>query len=376
MEEQNKDEVVDTADKSKNEVLDDGTIRLNLAAEEEKETEDVEQPEAETTTEAAVENEEVPEGESEEAEEMVLEEISEEEKAEAAEAEELPEAESAEEESPGVEIPEGIQKLINFMDETGGSMEDFVLLNRDFGSLDEDVQLKEYYKKTKPHLTGEEIDFLMEDSFSFDEDIDDDKDIMRKTLAKKEAVAKAKNFLEGIKSEFYEEIKAGSRLNPEQKEAVDFFNRYNKEVEESTQVATKQKEAFLKETDTVFSNKFKGFEYNVGDKRFRFNVKNVADVKQTQSDINNFVKKFLNENNEMSDAKGYHKSLFTAMNSDAIANHFYEQGKSDGIKQSLASAKNISMDPNKTHGATTPSGFTAKVVSGDDSSKLRVKIRK
>jgi len=216
----------------------------------------------------------------------------------------------------------------------------------------------------------------MED-FSYDEELDDERDVRKRKIAYKEELAKAQNHMESLKSKYYDEIKAGSRLTPEQQKAVEFFNRYNKENEESTKVAEQQKNTFLKKTNDLFNNDFKGFEYSVGDKRYRFNVKDVDNVKNTQSDINNFVKKFLNDKNEMSDAKGYHKSLFTAMNADAIAQHFYEQGKADAIKSSVARAKNVDMEPRRGHEKTTTSnGWTVRSVNGVDTSKLRMKIRK
>ena len=155
-------------------------------------------------------------------------------------------------------------------------------------------------ESTKPHLTSDEINFLMEDSFSFDEEIDEPRDIKRKKLAFKEQVANAKVHLDGLKSKYYEEIKMGSKLAPEQQKAVDFFNRYNKETAESQKIAEKQKSVFLNKTGEVFNDEFKGFEYNVGEKIYRFNVKESNKVKETQSDINNFVGKFLNKNNEIS----------------------------------------------------------------------------
>jgi len=277
----------------------------------------------------------------------------------------------------GVELPENIQKVVDFMNDTGGTLEDYVKINQDFDSLDNNELLKEFYKSTKPHLTGDEIDFLMEDSFSYEEDVDDERDIKRKKLALKEQVANAKQHLDGLKSKYYDEIKAGSRLTQEQKKAVDFFDRYNKQSEEATKVSEKQKLTFNKKTSEVFSNEFKGFEYKVGDKRFRFNVKEADKVKQTQSDINNFVRKFLNKDNEMVDAKGYHKSLFTAMNSDAIANHFYEQGKADAIKQSIAKSKNIDMNPRQGHeGFVEASGMKVRALTGDNSSDFKFKIKK
>jgi len=274
----------------------------------------------------------------------------------------------------GQPLPENIQKLMDFMEETGGDLEDYVKLNQDYSKLNDNDVLYEYYRQTKPHLTNEEINFLMEDSFSYDEEVDEERDIRRKKLALKEQVASAKAHLDGQKSKYYEEIKAGSRLTPEQQKAWDFFNRYNKESEENKKVAEAQKNTFLEKTDNVFSNKFKGFEYNIGEKKFRFNVKNIDKVKETQSDINNFIGKFLNKNNVMDDAKGYHKSLFTAMNADAIANHFYEQGKADAIKDSIAKGKNVSMTPRQSHGEVEAGGIKVRVL-GDNSSDFKFKIK-
>ena len=309
--------------------------------------------------------------------ESVLEEITEEEVQEqtADLADEVKEA-IAEQQESGIELPENIQKVVDFINDTGGTLEDYVRLNQDYTQLAENQLLFEYYKQAKPHLSNDEIEFLIEDNFQYDEDIDDERDIKRKKLAFKEEIAQAKNHLENQKSKYYEEIKAGSKLTPDQQKAVEFFNRYNKENEEVTRVAEQQKKTFLKRTDEVFSEKFKGFEYNVGDKKYRFNVKDASAVKNTQSDINNFVKKFLDEKNNMKDAKGYHKSLFTAMNADAIANHFYEQGKADALKESIARSKNVNMDPRKAHEPVADAkGFKVRAVSGDDSSRLKVKIR-
>ena len=274
----------------------------------------------------------------------------------------------------GKPLPENIQKLIDFMDDTGGSLEDYVRLNRDVKDIDDQDALLEYYKRTKPHLTPEEINFMMEDKFSYDENEDEERDIKRKKLALKEQVAEAKTYLDGQKSRYYEEIKAGSKLTQEQQKAIDFFNRYNKESEQSAKIVEQQKSIFQQKTNQVFSDNFKGFEYNVGDKTYRLNVNNVDQVKQSQSDIGNFVGKFLNENNAMEDAKGYHKGLYTAMNADAIAQHFYEQGKADAIKDTVARDKNINTDPRSSH-SQAKGGPTFKVL-GDDSNSLKFKIRR
>ncbi len=285
---------------------------------------------------------------------------------------EVIEALDANEES-GKAIPENVQKLLDFMDETGGDLEDYVNLNRDVKDLDDQDAMLEYYKRTKPHLTSEEINFMMEDNFSFDEEVDDEKDIKRKKLALKEQVAEAKTYLDGQKSKYYEDIKAGSKLTGEQQKAIDFFNRYNKESEQTQKITEQQKARFNKKTEQVFNDKFKGFEYNVGDKRFRYNVKDANQVKQDQSDISNFVKKFLDKDNTMSDAKGYHKSLYTAMNADAVAQHFYEQGRADALKDSVAKAKNINTSARSTQGEV-PGGMKVRVL-GDDSASFKFKIK-
>jgi len=377
-------------------VDDDGTIKVNLdalqkqstnevpvqdepAVSEEVQTENVEQPVEELAgEEEPIQNEE-PVQEQEIAEEPVLQEITNEEVEEVVEElqEEVAEAIEEAQES-GVELPENIQKVVDFMSETGGSLEDYVKLNTDYSALNEDQLLREYYQTANPHLDNEDIDFLMEDKFSFDEDIDDEKDIRRKKVERKQALADAKNHLDGLKSKYYEEVKMGSKLNPDQQKAVEFFNRYNKESEENSKIVQRQVNVFNKQTDQVFSDKFEGFDYQVGDKKYRFKVKNADKIKSTQSDINNFTKKFLNEKGEMSDAKGYHKSLFTAMNADQVAKHFYEQGKADAMKSSVERSKNVDMNPRGTHEeVTTSNGWKIRAVdSGNNSSKFRVKFKK
>jgi len=279
----------------------------------------------------------------------------------------------------GEPLPENIQKLVDFMDETGGDIQDYVNLNRDVSKMDDSDVLDEYYRTTKSHLSADERNFLLEDTFGVDEEIDDEKTIRKKKIALKEQVAEARAHLDRQKSKYYEEIKAGSKLTSEQQKAIDFFNRYNKDQEQQNKLNEESKKIFLDKTNNLFNNDFKGFEYNVGDKKYRFNVKDVDKVKTTQSDINNFINKFVNENSStIDDAKGYHKSLFTAMNADAIAKHFYEQGKADATKNRVAKDKNINLEPRKTHGETNVGGVKYKVL-GQSSADLKnrsFKIRK
>jgi hypothetical protein len=314
-----------------------------------------------------------PEAETQET--PVLEEITEEStEEEISETEEKVEEAVAEAEATGKPLPENIQKLVDFMEETGGDINDYVNLNKDYTKLEDTEVLLEYYKQTKPHLSLEEISFLMQDSFSYNEDEDDETDIKRKKLALKEQVASARAHLDGQKSKYYEEIKAGSKLTKEQQKAVDFFNRYNKESEATKKTVDANSKIFEQKTNNLFNNKFKGFEYNIGDRKFRFNVKDVEGVKKIQSDSNNFMAKFVDKNFALTDAKGYHKSLFTAMNADAVANHFYEQGKADALKQSIAKSKNINMNPRQSQNTIEAGGIKVKVL-GDNSSDFKFKIK-
>jgi hypothetical protein len=303
----------------------------------------------------------------------VLEEVIKDENTETAAAE----VEAAIEESiqTGKPIPENIQKLMEFMEDTGGDLDDYIKLNKDYSKLDEQDLLYEYYKQTKPHLDNEEINFLMEDEFSYEEDLDDEREIKRKKLALKEQVANAKSHLDGQKSKYYDEIKAGSKLTNEQQKAIDFFNRYNKESEVNQKAVKTNSDIFTQKTEQVFNEGFKGFEYNVGEKTYRFNVNNAEEVKNTQSDLNNFTKKFLDKKSALTDATGYHKSLYTAMNADAVAKHFYEQGKADAIKDSIAKAKNVDMNPRQTHGEIETGGMKFRVLGDDSSPDFKFKIK-
>ena len=364
------EETTDVVDESKFESAgDDSVIKIDL-------NKPVEEPVEETVQEQEVEvvaeetTEEVVEAEAPVIEE-VIEEITDE---KIEEVEEQIEEAVAEAEATGTPLPENIQKLVDFMEETGGDINDYARLNQDYSQMSNNQALEEYYKLTKPHLDAEERAFLMDENFSFDEDVDDERDIRKKKIALKEQVAEAKAYLDGQKSKYYEEIKAGSKLTSEQQKAVDFFNRYNKESEANESRIKNEQSTFLKKTESVFNDKFKGFEYNVGEKKYRVNVKEAGKVKDTQSDINNFVKKFLNEDGTMSDAKGYHKALYSAMNSDAIANHFYEQGKADALKNSVAKAKNVDMSPRQSHKEFEAGGMKFKVL-GDNSSDFKFKIK-
>ena len=266
-------------------------------------------------------------------------------------------------------LPENIEKLVSFMEETGGTVEDYVRLNADYSNVDNNTLVREYYKQTRPHLDYDDVSLLLED-FDYDEELDDEKDIRKKKIAFKEEVGKAKNFLEGLKDKYYDEIKLRPGVTQEQQKAMDFFNRYNEEQ----QAITKTRDNFIDRTKSLFNEDFKGFDFKVGEKKFRYGVKNPGQVGEAQSNIDNFVKTFLNKDGEVGDMQGYHKALYAARNADTIAQHFYEQGKADAVKEVMAKSKNISTEPRQTaQGEVFVNGLKVKAISGVDSSKLKVK---
>ena len=277
---------------------------------------------------------------------------------------------------PEVKLPENIESLVKFMEDTGGTIEEYVRLNADYSDVDNNTLLKEYYKSTKSHLDNSEIDFLIEDNFSFDEELDEQRDIRKKKLALKEEVAKAKKFLNGMKDEYYKEVKLGSKLSKDQQDAINFYNEYNQKQSAASEVQQKQYKQFEQTTNNVFNENFKGFDFKVGDKKYRYNVKDAAATKDYQSDISNFVREFLDENDMMKDAAGYHKALYAGRNIDKIVSHFYEQGKADAIKNTAIKSKNIDMDPRTVKPVVNASGMKVKVLGGEDSSRLKFKIRK
>ena len=272
----------------------------------------------------------------------------------------------------GTPLPENIEKLVDFMQETGGTIEDYARLNADYSNIDDKTLIKEYYKKNKPYLDSEDLNLLLEE-FDYDEEIDEEKDVRKKKLAFKEEVAKARNFLEEIKSKYYAEIKLRPGVTQEQQKAMDFFNRYNKEQE----IAEQQHQLFRDNTKKLFNDDFKGFDINVGEKKYKYNIQNKDKVAENQSNITNLVKKFLNENGEVVDHAGYHKAIYAAENVDKIAAHFYEQGKADAVKEVVNNSKNLTDTKARTsQGEVFVNGLKVKAISGADSTKLKIKTKK
>ena len=350
----------------------DGPIKVDLSksSEEQEVTKvviETEEDQAEQTTkEEVVENTEVTQDDT-----PIIQEVTEEDSQDEVEVLEEQLEQAIVEESAGINLPENIEKLVSFMEETGGTINDYVRLNADYSNIDNETLLKEYYKKTKPYLDSEDLNLILED-FSYDEDLDEERDIRKKKLAFKEEVAKAKSFLEETKSKYYDEIKLRPGVTQEQQKAVDFFNRYNEEQGKAEQ----QHELFKNQTKKLFSQDFKGFDFNLGDKKFRYGVKDPSKVAETQSNISNIVGKFLNKDGSVKDPAGYHKAMYAAANVDTIANHFYEQGKADAVKQVIDSSKNPSQALRQSPQTGFKDGIKVKVLNEGALSSSKLKIKK
>jgi hypothetical protein len=353
----------------------DGTFKVDLSKikktdQQETETDDKEKVRVQAQEQPEKENNEEP------AEEKVIQEITEEEPVVEQPVVEQPVVQEKQPVQEQRQLPENIESLVKFMEDTGGSIEDYARLNADYTNVDNNTLLKEYYKSTKSHLDNDEINFLIEDSFSYDEELDEQRDIRKKKLALKEEVAKAKKFLTNLKDEYYKEVKLTSKLSKDQQEAINFYNEYNQKQTTANEIQQKQYKQFEQTTNNVFNENFKGFDFRVGDKKYRYNVKDAAAVKDYQSDISNFVKEFLDENNMMQNAAGYHRALFAGRNIDKIVQHFYEQGKADAIKETAIKSKNIDMGARKVNQVVDAGGMKVKVLGGDNSSRLKVKIKR
>ena len=272
-----------------------------------------------------------------------------------------------------IEMPEDIQKLVSFMEETGGSLEDYVSLNRDFSALEPTSLVYEYLKATKPHLDDADISFMMQNKFGYDEEIADESEAKAKQLAFKEDLYKAQKHFNNSKEKYYADLKLRkqSDIPEEYKEAVDFY----KQAKESENINNQNSEYFQQVTNKVFNEEFKGFDFKVGDKKYRFKVDDSEKVKSKQSDLTNFVSKYLDpETGKMTKPLEYHRALFAAENVDKIANHFYEQGRADALKNSVKQSKNIDMSPRQDAASQKNySNSPVKVVSSNSSDKLRIK---
>ena len=271
------------------------------------------------------------------------------------------------------ELPENVDKLVKFMEDTGGTVEDYVNLNKDFSQMSEDALIRQYYRDKNPQMSEERLNRKMNKSFNFDEELDDPDDIQDKKDKFEDELFASKKYLEGRKEKYYADLKLSHQrdVDPQTREAVELYQQQKKQAEINQQLT----QTFQERTAQVFNPEFKGFDFKVGENKYRVKVNDAEKVKSTQLDLTNFIQKFQGEDGTITDAAGYHKAIYVANNADMIANHFYEQGRADAIKEKTAHSKGINMDPRSAQSSDNerPTGTKVRAVDSGDSTKLRFK---
>jgi hypothetical protein len=271
------------------------------------------------------------------------------------------------------ELPEDVEAFLKYKRETGRGIGDYLKIQEDFDSMNPDTLLKQYFKDTEVGLDEEDIETLM-DEFKYDEDLDDDSHIKKAKIAKKKAIAKAKDYFNSQKEKYKQPLESrGSAIPDEEKEE---FEAYKQDIQESKSLQEEQElkaNWFQKKTDEVFSQEFKGFEFNVDDKKIVFSPGDATELKKAQAHPFNFINKYLDENGMIADAAGYHRSLAIAMNPERFAKFFYEQGQADATDDVTKKIKNINMSERRAPEATVKGGMQVREANPDTGRGLKIK---
>lgn len=275
------------------------------------------------------------------------------------------------------ELPEDVSAFLNYKKETGRGIKDFMKLQANYDEMSPDQVLRDYYAATENDLDSEDIDYLMGQKFSYDEDLDEDSDIKAKKIAKKRELAKAKKYFNDLKETYKAPVESTADfVSQDEKETYESYKKYIQEAQSVQEENIKRSEYFVKKTEELFNDDFKGFEYTINDQKFVFNPGDTQKTKDAQSDVTNFISMFLDENGMINNPSGYHKALAAAMNADKMAAFFYEKGKADAVDNISRQSKNINMDVRQSPKSQTKSGTQIRAVSGPSSRGLKIKSKR
>jgi uncharacterized protein (DUF2164 family) len=285
--------------------------------------------------------------------------------------------ELAQEKQESEQLPEDVAAYLKYKKETGRGIKDFLKVNESFDDKDPDKLLAEYYAETQEDLDQDDINFMLREQFGYDEDLDEESEVKRRKLAKKKELAKAKKYFEEQREKYKAPLESsGLPSSGVDQEELRSYQEYLASAKTAQDENQKRYEWFQKKTDEVFSNEFKGFEFNVGDKSLVFTPAEAAEIKKTQSDITNFIGKYVGKDGLLEDAKGYHKALAVAMNSERFAKFFYEQGMADAVDDLSRKSKNINMDMRQAPQQVGKGGVKVAAVNQDSGSGLRIRSKK
>lgn len=273
-------------------------------------------------------------------------------------------------------LPDEVSKYLDFKKETGRGFEDFIKANKNYDNLEDDQILKEYYSLTESDLDSEDIEYLMEDKFGYDEEVDDDRDIKKKNISKKRELAIAKKYLSKLSETYKTPLESsGGSYSEEQLKEINAYKEYVQKAQTEVESNKRKSEYFQKKTDEVFNSEFKGFEFKVGDKNVIYSSGDANEIKSKQVNVQSFINQYIGEDGLVNDAQGWHKALNAAMNPDKLAQYFYEQGKADAIGDVSKKSKNINMSLRQTPQSSPQQGFQARAVNTDSGRGLRIRSK-
>ena len=275
------------------------------------------------------------------------------------------------------DLPEDVNAFLKFKKETGRGIEDFIAVNKDYDKANPDDLLYDYWKQTKPHLDNEDIDFEMDSKFGFDEEIDEEDEVRRRKIAKKEELVKAKEYFGKQKEQYQMPLESRAEGVPDaEKEGYEAYRKYVEESKGLQDVSEKKRKIFEEETGKVFNKDFEGFKFAVEGKDLLYKPAEADKLRDSQSDINNFITSHLDDEGVIKDAAAYHRSIAVAMNPESFAKFFYEQGKADAVDDYSKESKNIDMNVRSAPEALSKGGFKVTALSEDHGNRLRIKSPK
>ena len=275
------------------------------------------------------------------------------------------------------DLPEDVSRYLKFKKETGRGFSDFAKANKNYEDLQDDQVLAEYYSLTEEDLDSEDIHYLMDEKFSYDEDVDDSSEIKRKSIAKKRELSKAKKYLNDFKEKYSTPLESsGKVISEEIQKELDAYKKYIQESKTIEEANQKKNEYFSRKTDEVFNSEFKGFEFEIGDKKIGYSYGDAKEMKSKQMNLENLIGKYVGDDGLIVDAKGWHKALSAAMDPERFAQYFYEQGKSDGVDDISKKSKNINMNVRNTPQSIGDTGFKARAVNDNSGKGLRIRSSK
>jgi hypothetical protein len=271
------------------------------------------------------------------------------------------------------ELPEDVAAYLKYKKETGRGFNDFQRLQEDFDDMDPDYLLTQYYKATETGLDDDDIDIMLSE-FDYDEDLDDETDVKKIKLAKKKVIAKAKGYFEDMKEQYKLPLESsGGESSGVDSEEMEAYKRYTESAKTQKELGERRRNWFTEKTNEVFGGEFKGFEFSVDDKAVLYSPQSADELKTKQSDVMNFLNKFMNDEGLIADAEGYHKAIAVASNPEKFAQFFYEQGKASATEDVTRKMKNIDMSTRNAPEVSTKGGMQIRAINPDSGKGLKIR---